>query len=219
MLGKSLIMREYFIPSASMAELLHNLSKDVRTFFRQEIQLAKTEMSEKVSKLARDAMILGVGNLMAGAGSILLLASLGFLLAFAFQASGMNALLAMFLGFLIVGFLVVAIGAVISIKGIKALSKDSLAPQRTIHTVSGVESESQSSSGKEPSAAELHIEALATKRRIGEERRELTHRISALNLKKVAVEQVRKHPVSVSSAALACALTGIYFIGRKLWRA
>jgi len=134
-------MREYFITSASLTELLQTMGKDVRTFFKQEIKLVKTEMSEKVSKLARDAMVLGLGNLMAGTGSILMLAGIAFLVAYAFQTTGLNPLLAMFLGFLIIGFLVMAVGGAISLKGIKALSKDSVAPLRTLHSVSGIEIE------------------------------------------------------------------------------
>lgn len=209
-------MREYFITRASMAELLYNLNDDVRTFFKQEIQLVEKEMSEKVSKLARDAMVLGIGNLMAGTGSLLFLASIGFLVAYAFQSAGLNGFLAMFLGFVIIGVLVMIVGAVISIKGIKAVSKDSLAPERTIHTVSG--GEIASPDAIEPSAAELHREALATKQRIGDERRELTHRMSPSHLQKRVVEEIRKHPVSSGSAVLACALTGGYFICRRFWR-
>jgi hypothetical protein len=211
-------MRDYFITTSSMSELLQTMGKDVRTFFKQEIKLVKTEMSERISRVARDAIVLGLGNLMAGTGSILMLAGIAFLVAYAFQTTGLNPLLAMFLGFLIIGFLVLAVGAAMSLKGIKALSKDSLAPLRTLHAVSGVEIETQTPGRKEPSAAQLHGEALATKQRITEERRELTHRISGLQLKDLAVEQIKKHPLSFGSAALACVLTSSYFIGRKFWR-
>lgn len=210
-------MREYFITRASIAELLHKLSEDVKTLFKQEILLVKKEMSEKISKLGRDAMILGIGNLMAGAGIILLLQSIGFLLAFSFQATGLNLLLAAFVGFVLVGFVVTLVGAALSIKGIKAISKDSLTPERTIQTIRGGEIPSPGS--KEPSAAELHRDALATKQRIGEERRELTLRITPSQLKERAIAQIIRHPLSWSSAALACALTGGYFISRKYRRA
>jgi hypothetical protein len=210
-------MREYFITQSSLAELLGNLNEDVRTFFKQEIKLVEKEMSEKVSKLCRDAMILGIGNFMAGAGSILLLASLGFLLAFAFQTTGLNMFLAVFLGFFIIGLLVTIVGAAISVKGIKALSKDSLAPQRTIHAVTG--SETPLAGGKEPSAAELYREALATKKRIGEEGQELKHRMDPAQLKKRAIEHIRTHPLSWSIVALAGVLTGSYFFGRRFRRA
>lgn len=207
-------MQEYFIARASVSELLRHMGEDVRTFFKQEIKLVKAEMSEKVSKVGRDAMVLGIGNLMAGAGSILLLAGLGFLLAFALQTTGLNTLLAACLGFAIIGLAAGALGAAIGIKGIKAISKDSLAPQRTIHTVTG--GETSSPDGHEPSAAELHREALDTKHRIGEERKELKGRLT--HLTKYSVEHIRKHPLPWSAAALACALAGSYFVGRKFWR-
>jgi len=210
-------MQRYFITQASIAELLHNLSEDAKTFFKQEIELVEKEMSEKVSKLGHDAMILGIGNFAAGAGSVLLLAGIGLLLAFAFQTTGLNALLAVFIGFVIVGLLVAVVGVVVSIKGVKAISKDSLAPQRTLDIVKGEEAHLQG--GKEPSAAELHHDALATKQRIGEERRELTHRFSPSQLKKRAIEHIGRHPVAWSSVALGGILTGGYFIGRKFWRA
>ena len=210
-------MREHLITQTSIPELLCHLSGDVKAFFKQELELVEKEMSEKVSKLGRDAMFLGIGSFTAGAGSVLLLAGIGFLLAFAFQTAGVKTLLSASIGFVIVGSLVAIVGAAASVKSIKAVSKASLAPKRTLQTVKG--GEGPSPGGKDPSAAELHREALDTKQRIGEERRELTHRLSPLQLTRRAVEHVNKHPLSWGSVALAGLLTGGYFIGRKFWRA
>lgn len=213
-------MQEYLINRASIAKLLINLSGDIRTFFHQEMKLAKKEMSEKVTKLGRDAIILGIGNLMGGAGTLLLLASLGFLLAFAFEKTGLDTLLAVFLGFAIIGLAVGIIGAMMAVKGIKGISHDSLRPERTIQTVTG--RAIPSGNGREPSAAQLHREALATKERIGEERQELKHRMKPSELKKRAIANIKEHPLPWSAAVLTCiagAATGGYFITRKFWRA
>jgi hypothetical protein len=123
----------------------------------------------------------------------------------------------MFLGFVIIGLLVTTIGAAICVKGIKAISKDSLTPQRTLHTIKG--EETPLPAGKEPSSAELHREALTTKQRIGEERQELRDRITPSQLKISAIEHIRNHPLSWGLVALVCALSGGYFIGRKFLRA
>jgi hypothetical protein len=57
MLGKR-IVKQYLITNASIAELLQGMNEDVRTFFKQQVNLLKKEMSDKVSTVARDAMVL-----------------------------------------------------------------------------------------------------------------------------------------------------------------
>lgn len=216
-------MRGHLTSRASLPQLLTDLSDDLRTFFKQETKLLKKEMSEKVSVLRRHAIILGTGNFLAVAGSILLLASIGFLLAFAFQTAGLKPLLAVFLGFVAIGLLVMGAGAVLSIKGFKAISHDSLTPQRTINAVTGAEIPSPSrkepsDAHEEPSAAHLHVQALATKQRIDEEQQELRHRMAPAQLKKSVIQHIIKHPIPWIGVASVCALTGGYFFNRKLRR-
>ncbi|HEV2319778.1 MAG TPA: hypothetical protein VGV18_08515, partial [Verrucomicrobiae bacterium] len=115
-----------------------------------------------------------------------------------------------------IGLLVTIIGAVSCAKGIKAISKVSIVPERTLDAVQS--SETSASGSMEPAGAGLHQEVLDTRERIGEEQQELKHRISPLELTKSAIANVRKHPLSWGSAAVACTLTGGYFVGRRIWR-
>lgn len=209
-------MRDHFITRASVAELLRRLNTDARIFLRDEIKLVKKEISESGSRLGRQAAALAVGGSIVGVGSVFLLASVAFVLAFAFQKIGLNALLAVFLGFVITGLLVTMIGAVIGIKAIKVIktiSKHSLAPHLTMQAFAS--GETRSRNGPELSVAELHREALAAKIRINEEQQELRNRMDPSQLMKQATGHIRTHPLSWSAAALA----GGYFIGRKLLRA
>src|SRR4029078_8616983 len=115
--------------------LLRELSQQVKTFIRQEVQLAKSEMSEKFSSLGKHTVTLVIGGFAAYAGLIIFLAGLGALLAFAFQSLGVAPLLSAFLGFALIGLIIIAVGSVMLLKGINALKKESLVPQRTMDTI------------------------------------------------------------------------------------
>src|SRR5437763_17171349 len=91
-------------------------------------------MSEKISKLGRNAASLAVGGVVALAGLIILLASLSSLLSFAFESLGMDRSLAFFIGALIIGGGATLIALWLMTKAAKKISKESLAPEKTLHT-------------------------------------------------------------------------------------
>lgn len=67
------------MPDRSVAELFTDLSQQVSTLFRQEALLARTEVTQRLQVVARDAVVLGVGAalgmaaLMAGTAALVLL--------------------------------------------------------------------------------------------------------------------------------------------------
>jgi xanthine/uracil permease len=110
--------------SRSVPELFSDLVNQLSTLFRKEIQLARAEMSEKVSKA-----LSGVG-LIAG-GAVILLAALVILLEAAVAglvAAGLETHWAA----LIVGSVAVLIGFVLVRAGMGNLKGSSLAPQKTV---------------------------------------------------------------------------------------
>src|SRR5437763_1253382 len=127
----------------SVVGLVKDLSQQVKTFLKEEVHLAKAELSEKISSVAKDSVNIAIGGFVAYAGLIIFLGALGVLLGFAFQRLGLDPLMAEFIGLGIVGFLIIAIGALMLLGGLKALKKESLAPERTIETLQRV-------SGPEP---------------------------------------------------------------------
>jgi hypothetical protein len=48
----------------SLGELFHELSQDTSALIRQEMALARTEVSERISAFARDASMIGAGGVL-----------------------------------------------------------------------------------------------------------------------------------------------------------
>jgi xanthine/uracil permease len=110
----------------SIGTLVSELSQETTTLLQQEIALAKTEMSEKVSQVSTALVSLALGGLVLFAGLLVLLDALVY---------GLSELLppdlTPWLPALIVGVVVAIIGAVLLQKGRRNLQTSSLMPQRT----------------------------------------------------------------------------------------
>ena len=124
-------------PETSLFGLVRELRDETKTLIKQQIQLAKTEMSEKLSCFGKNAAFLGVGGFIAYAGLIVLLAGLASLLAYAFANAGLQPFMANFLGLAIVGFVVALAGAAFIMKALNAFKGASLAPEKTLHSLQG----------------------------------------------------------------------------------
>lgn len=110
----------------SVGELLSELTRELSTLFRQEVTLAKTEMTQKASKAGKDVGFLAVGGAVAYAGFLAILA--GVVLA-------LGLVLPWWLSALIVGVVVAAIGYFLIRKGQTALKQIDLTPQETVETL------------------------------------------------------------------------------------
>ena len=110
----------------SLGELFADLSRETSNLVRQEVSLAKVELSTKASKVGKDVAFIGLGAAIAYAGLLAILAAVIILLAY---------FLPNWLAALIVGVVVAAIGGVLVQKGLDALKQESLAPQETIQTM------------------------------------------------------------------------------------
>jgi uncharacterized membrane protein YqjE len=111
----------------SLGELFSELSRDVSTLVRKELELAKVEMSGIASTLARRAVLMGVGGVLSFAGLMSLVATL----TFAGIAMGLSPLVSS----LLVTVLMSVIGGVLVMQGVAALKKDRLVPTETIQTL------------------------------------------------------------------------------------
>ncbi len=110
----------------SLGELFASLSKDTTTLVRQEIELAKTEISEKVSNAVKNVAVLVVGGAVAYAALILILAAV---------AVGLAQIMEPWLAVLIVGVVVAIIGLLLVQKGLSALKNLNFVPEKTIETL------------------------------------------------------------------------------------
>jgi len=110
----------------SLGELFAELTRQTSTLIRQEVALAKTEMTDKASKAGRDIASLAVGGAIAYAGLLAIIAAVILLLAEAIPD---------WLSALIVGLVVAAVGYFLIQRGLKSLKEEGMAPERTIETL------------------------------------------------------------------------------------
>jgi len=111
----------------SLGELFADLARESSTLLRQEVELAKTELSQKASQLGKDAASVAVGGLVAYAGLLAILAALIIGLA--------SAGLPWWAAALLVGIVVAGIGYGLIQRGLTALKREDLAPRRTIESL------------------------------------------------------------------------------------
>ena len=108
----------------SISDILASLARQVTGLIRNESQLARAEISEKIDKLSQAAVMIG-------AGAVLVLPALVILLQ-ALVAALAEARLEPSLGGALVGTGTLAIGAVLCVIGLRRLKAISLVPQKTI---------------------------------------------------------------------------------------
>jgi hypothetical protein len=111
----------------SLGELFADLARNTTTLVRQEVELAKTEMSQKAARVGKDVAFLAIGGAVLYAGFLTLLAAL---------IIGLGQLgLPWWLSALLVGLVVAAVGGFLIQQGLTALRRENLAPQQTIATL------------------------------------------------------------------------------------
>lgn len=115
----------------SLTNLIKELRDETTTLMRQEVALAKTEMSEKMSRISRNATYLAIGGGIAYAGLLLLIMAAAAGLYVGLVAADVSHMTAGWLAPVIVGAIVAIIGYVFLQKGLSTLKHESLIPERT----------------------------------------------------------------------------------------
>ncbi len=118
----------------SLGQLLKELTHESSILLRQEVDLAKTEMSEKASRVGANLGSLAVG------GGVALLGALALL---AFAIYGLQVLLrqfmdpdvAVWLAPLLIGVVLAVVGYSLIKKALETLKRESIAPQRTTQSL------------------------------------------------------------------------------------
>lgn len=111
----------------SLGELFGDLAKETSDLVRAEVELAKTELTQKAGSAAKDIGFLAVGGAVAYAGVLAIGAAIIIVLA---QIG-----LAWWLSALLVGLIVAGIGYFLIQKGLSALKGQNLMPGKTIETI------------------------------------------------------------------------------------
>ena len=110
----------------SLGELFGELAQETGALVRNEVELAKVEMTAKAKVVGRDAAIVAAGGAIALLGAMALLAAL-------ILALGTG--IPLWVAALLVGALVTATGSVLVVLGIRAFKGLELAPRETIKTL------------------------------------------------------------------------------------
>ncbi len=117
----------------SLGELLGDLTREVTTLVRQELALAKAEMTQKAAKVGKDAGLIAAGGLVAYAGFLALVAAL----ILGLWTLGVPA----WASALLVGLVVTAGGGLLVWNGINALKHEDLTPRQTIESIESLKEE------------------------------------------------------------------------------
>lgn len=111
----------------SLGQMFADLSQEARTLIHQELQLAKIELTEKASTMARGAAFVVGGGLLAYGGLLAIVAAIVLVLI----ALGLPA----WAGALLGGVAVAGTGYVLIRSGLAALRPQQLVPRETIETL------------------------------------------------------------------------------------
>jgi len=112
----------------SIGELFGQLSQDMTLLVRQEIQLARSEMSEKLSRFTANLISVAAGGFVAYVGGLALVAAL---------ILGLHDLANISLAFsaLIVGAVLAIAGYLMLKGGLNELKRVDIAPRRTVENI------------------------------------------------------------------------------------
>jgi hypothetical protein len=111
----------------SLKDLFADLTQNVTTLFRKEIELARAEISEKIGQTGTAVGLIAAGAILALAALLVLLQALAIALAELGLAPALAAL--------IVGGIVAIIAIALLYKGMKDLKVSSLTPTRTVEAL------------------------------------------------------------------------------------
>jgi hypothetical protein len=109
-----------------VAALLSDLAGETSTLVRQEIALFKAELNESLARIGVGAAALAAGGVIAFSGWLALVAA---------AILGLSYVLAPWLAALIIGVVVIALGAGLALFGKSRLKADALVPRRTLNSL------------------------------------------------------------------------------------
>jgi uncharacterized membrane protein len=119
----------------TIAELFKDLREESTLLLREEIALAKKEISEKISSTARNVTYIVAGALVAYCAITFLFLAISALISQGLVEHGVSIGWAISLGLMIVALIIGVISIGIIGKGVQTLKKLSLVPEKTVETL------------------------------------------------------------------------------------
>jgi len=112
----------------SIGELFSDLSRELTTLVRKEVELARVELSAKMGRIGSRLGMVALGGVVALAGLFAVVAGIVLLvISFDIMPDWAAALL--------VGIIVLAIGGLLAQQAVNALRRENLAPTETVRTL------------------------------------------------------------------------------------
>jgi hypothetical protein len=208
--------------------LVRELKDETQALIKEEVALAKAEMSEKMSCYAKNSVSVAIGGFVAYAGAIVLFLGIGSLLGHWFSTMGMAPHLAFAAGWGAMGLLILAVGGIMIMKAIKTFSSSSLAPEKTIETIHEFKGDHAQylakkerekietpGNGHRRSSDEIKASVETTQKMMGDTMEELKNRLTPKYMGKSLVAGVKHHP---GRTAVIGAATGLLGFGLVRWR-
>jgi hypothetical protein len=115
------------VDTRSLGELLTELSRETATLVRQEVALARTELTSNVARVRRHAVLIVAGGVIAYAGLLAIVAALVLVLIRLGVTPWLAALGA--------GIGVAVLGYVLLQQGLAGLKRDPITPEQTVDTM------------------------------------------------------------------------------------
>ncbi|MFP4418239.1 MAG: phage holin family protein [Chitinivibrionales bacterium] len=119
----------------TVAGLFRELRDDMSALVRQQVELSKHEVNEKISRLSRNLIFLLVGSVVAFLGTIYAVTALNQAVIDWLIIGGLEAATVTWLAPLIVGAGVLIIGGLLLMKAVRGFSHTRLSPDHTINSV------------------------------------------------------------------------------------
>lgn len=110
----------------TLGDLFTSLTGDLSTLVRQEIDLARTETMEKVTSATRSIVMMVAGGMVAYAGLIAVVIAI---------IVALSGIMPLWLSALIVGIVVIVVGAMLISSGRSKLASMSVVPQKTVESM------------------------------------------------------------------------------------
>lgn len=110
----------------SIGELLSDLNRQMLTLIRQEMELARMELSPKISGTVKDTIFMAVGGVLLLSGFLFLLATIIIIL---------TIWLSLWLSALIVSLSAIILGTIFALIGKSRMQKRDIKPSQTINSL------------------------------------------------------------------------------------
>jgi hypothetical protein len=214
------------LKNETIFQLAGDWKTDLANLFRKEVQLAKTEMSEKVSCFGRNAVYMAIGGVLALMAVLILLFSLGAIIAMALRSAGLSIGMSYFVSYIGLALILGGVGYGLISKGLHAFTSTSVAPEKTLETIRELKGEpvvahnktikvEEKKEKKESSSAIKH-QVDDTRERVEDEMAEIKARLRPKHMCKTAWAMTKEHPIRILAVAVATGLSSALLIRHRM---